>query len=44
MDMLLQVVKVNKRLIHLNLSYNNMIEGFSGNNIKKVLSTEAKVK
>ena len=44
MEMLLQVVKRNKRLIHLNLSHNNMIDGFSGNNLAKVLSTEARVK
>ena len=43
MEMLLTVLKKNKRLVHLNLSYNNMIDGFSGNNMAKVLSTEAKV-
>ena len=43
MEMLLKVVKKNKRLVHLNLSYNNMIDGFSGNNMSKVLETEAKV-
>lgn len=34
----------NKRLVQLNISYNNMIEGFSGNNMPKVLETEARVK
>ena len=44
MEMLLSVLKKNKRLIHLNLSYNNMIDGFSGNNMQTVLETETRVK
>ena len=34
----------NKRLTQLNISYNNMIEGFSGNNMPKVLETEKRVR
>ena len=44
MDMLLQAIRKNKRLVQLNISFNNMIDGFSGNNMNKVLETEIKVK
>ena len=43
-NMLMKVIGRNKRLVQLNLSFNNMIEGFSGNNLKRVHETEKKVK
>ena len=44
MEILLEAIRENKRLIQLNISFNNMIESFSGNNMKRVLETEHKVK
>lgn len=43
MEILMDYMKENKRLVQLNISYNNMIEGFSGNNMARVLETEARV-
>ena len=44
MDMLMQVIRHNKKLVQLNISFNNMIEAFSGNNLKRVIETESRVK
>ena len=33
MDILLGFLRENKKLLQVNLSYNNMIDGFSGNNM-----------
>lgn len=35
-DIILTALGVNKRLVQVNLSYNNMIDGFNGNNMKSV--------
>lgn len=44
MEILLEQLRDNKRLYSLNISYNNLIDGFSGNNMKIVLEMESKVK
>ena len=43
MDLLFSNIRDNKKLLFLNISHNNCIEGNSGNNLKQVLETEAKV-
>ena len=43
MDILLSYLRDNKKLRELNIAHNNLIEGNSGNNLKHVLETEAKV-
>ena len=43
MDVLFSYLRDNKKLVHLNISHNNLIEGMIGNNLAAVLDTEAKV-
>ena len=43
MELLMNYLKENKKLISLNICHNNLIEGFSGNNQKQVAESEQNV-